>query len=125
MPEWSHRCRSLPGIIELSLGRSCGLASGSGRRGSIVFMNETRLRDSQDDNAGKVNQVLLCLSAHSHRTVPGGKMRAKLRGRLSEDALKHPVKLSERLEADIIGNRTDPPIGIQKSRLGIFQTNAR
>ena len=52
-------------------------------------------------------------------------MRAKLRRRLAEDALKDPVKLGERLEADIIGNLADPPIGIQQFRLGILQAYAR
>jgi hypothetical protein len=49
-------------------------------------------------------------------------IRAKFRGRLAKGAFEHPIKLSERLEPDILGDFADAPLGFKS---WVFAWDAR
>src|SRR2546430_301162 len=53
------------------------------------------------------------------------KLGAELGGRLPEDAFEHAIKLSERLEADVVSDFADAAAWIQELSLCIFQPNPR
>jgi hypothetical protein len=50
---------------------------------------------------------------------------AKFGRRLAKDALEHAIELGERLETDIVGNFTNPPVGVQELGPRIFQPDMR
>src|ERR1039458_9841725 len=55
----------------------------------------------------------------------GRELRPIFCRRLVENVLEHPVEMGERLEADFVGDLTDPQIRVEQQVLGFFNPHPR